>query len=297
MYKFPLIRPIVGFGPANKKLIFAASHSRDLFLAGLFIGKLTLNTQNMRSFLVVLALLAFSIGAFSQAPKAKTVARPNIPGSFMVDLGINLALNKVDSTWKQGFWGSRTVNLYYQYPIRFGKSKFSFNPGIGLSMERWKFKNGAMLIDTVELNSFPNGAPSTNQVEQYNLLSPTRVYGQVVNKSMFVTNYLEIPIEFRFDSKPEDIARSFNVAIGGRVGVLFDSFTKVKYKENGEQVKVKDKYDHGLNLLRYGVYTRIGIGGFNWFGFYNLSQMFEKNKGPQGAAINTLTVGISINGF
>lgn len=297
MYKFPLIRPIVGFGPDNKKLIFAASRSNNFWWPGLFYRKTTFNIQNMRSFLVVLAFCGLSFGTLAQAPKAKTVARPNIPGSFMVDLGINLALNKEESTWKQGFWGSRTVNLYYQYPIRFGKSKFSFNPGIGLSMERWKFKNGAMLIDTVELNSFPNGAPSANQVEQYNLLSPVRVYGQLANKSMFVTNYLEIPIEFRFDSKPEDIARSFNVAIGGRVGVLIDSFTKVKYKENGEQVKVKDKYDHGLNMLRYGVYTRIGIGGFNWFGFYNLSQMFEKNKGPQGAAINTLTVGISINGF
>jgi Outer membrane protein beta-barrel domain len=154
-----------------------------------------------------------------------------------------------------------------------------------------------MLIDTIELVSFPNGAVSPNQVEQYNLLSPRRLYPQLANKSMLVTNYIEIPLEFRFDTRPEDIARSFNVAIGGRVGYLFDSFTKVRYKNNGETVKVKDKYDHGLNSIRYGVYTRIGIGGFNWFAFYNLSEMFEKNKGPHGAAINTITAGISINGF
>lgn len=243
---------------------------------------------------VLVLFLVISGTVVGQEKNVKTVARPNIPGSFMVDLGVNQALGK-DSTWKQGFWGSRTVNLYYQYPIRFGRSKFSFNPGMGLSLERWKFKDGAMLIDLPELNA--SGQRIDPQIEQYNLLSPIRVYPALASKSMFVTNYLEIPLEFRFDTKPEDIARSFNVAIGGRVGYLIDAFTKVKYKYNGETVKVKDKYNHGLTEFRYGVYTRIGIGGFNWFGFYNLTNMFEKGKGPQGKDINTFTVGISVNGF
>lgn len=249
----------------------------------------------MRSISVLLVLAVFSLGVQAQDKKVKTVARPNIPGSFVVDLGINQAINKVDSTWNQGLWGSRTVNLYYQYPIRIGKSNFSVNPSIGLSLERWKFKDRAMLIDTVEL--LGNGTAAPTQVEQYNLLSPRRVYPQLANKSMFVTNYLEIPIELRYDTRPEDIARSFNVAIGARFGYLIDAFTKVRYKNNGETVKVKDKYDHGLTPFRYGAYMRIGIGGFNWFAFYNASTMFQKNKGPHGADINTLTFGISINGF
>ncbi len=278
--------------------------TKNLFLGLLYGGqwpKILLMTRfrtyfklpSMRSSLLVVLCL-ISAAAFGQEKK---VARPNIPGSFIVDLGVNRALN-TDSTWKQGFWGSRTVNLYYQYPIRFGRSKFSFNPGIGLSLERWKYRNNAMLIDTVELVSFPNGAPADPQVEQFNLLSPARVYGALANKSMLVTNYVEIPLEFRFDTRPEDIARSFNVALGGRVGYLFDAFTKVKYENaKGDNVKVKDKFPHGLNQIRYGVYARVGIGGFNWFAFYNLSEMFEEGKGPRGRAINTFTAGISINGF
>lgn len=240
--------------------------------------------------------ILFAFAAFGQEETKPRSTSPNIPGTFLVDLGINRALN-TDATWKQGFWGSRTLNLYYQYPIRFGRTKFSFNPGIGLSMERWKFTDGAMLIDTVELVSFPNGAPTAEQTEQYNLLSPTRVYPQLARKSQLITNYLEIPIEFRFDTHPEDIARSFNIAIGGRVGVLLDSFTKVKYKDDGDPVKIKNKMGYGLNPLRYGVYTRIGLGGFSWFAFYNLSEMFETGKGPGGREINSLTLGISVNGF
>jgi len=250
----------------------------------------------MKSFLNTLLFVLLATAAFAQYETVTKTKRPSIPGTFLVDLGVNRALN-AGSTWKQGLWGSRTVNVYYQYPIRFGRSKFSFNPGVGLSMERWKFTDGAMLIDTTELVSFPNGAAAAEQVEQYNLLRASRVYPELAKKSMFVTNYLEIPLEFRFDTKPEDIARSLNIAIGGRFGMRLNSFTKVKYKDGGETVKVKDKQSFGLNDFRYGVYTRFGVGGFSWFAFYNLSEMFEKGKGPLGSDINTMTFGISINGF
>jgi Outer membrane protein beta-barrel domain len=246
--------------------------------------------KNAITFLFIL----FAGIAFGQ--KTADQKKPNLPGLFLIDLGVNEALDQ-PKTWDQGFWGSRTVNIYYQYPMRFGRSKFSFNPGIGVSLERWKFVNGATLIDTVELVSFPNGAPAANQVEQYNLLSPTRIYPETADKSMFITNYFEMPLEFRFDTSPEDINRSFNVAIGGRIGYLFDAFTKVKYDDRGEVVKVKNKLNNGVNQLRYGVYTRIGLGAVSVFCFYNLSDMFEENKGPMGTSMNTITTGISINGF
>jgi hypothetical protein len=233
---------------------------------------------------------------FAQDNKEQKKPKPNVPGTFLIDLGVNRGL-KAPTTFNQGFWGSRTINMYYQYPIRFGRTKFSFNPGIGLSLERWKFVDGATLLDTVELVRFPNGAASPTQVEQYNLVSPIRAYPQLANKSSLVANYLEMPIEFRFDTNPEDLNRSFNVALGGRVGVLVDAFTKIRYKDLGETVKVKNKFNHGLNPLRYGVYARVGIGGFSWFAFYNLSEMFEKDKGPKGTTMNTATFGISINGF
>jgi hypothetical protein len=247
----------------------------------------------MKYFFNTLLFVLLTTAAFAQYETVTKTKRPSIPGTFLVDVGVNRALN-AGPTWQQGLWGSRTINLYYQYPIRFGRTKFSFNPGIGLSMERWKFTSGAILIDTVELTG---NVPSAVQVEQYDLLRASREYPSLATKSMLVTNYLEVPLEFRFDTKPEDIARSFNVAIGGRFGLRLNSFSKLKYEADGEAVKVKDKQRFGLSDFRYGVYTRIGIGGFSWFGFYNLSTMFDKGKGPQGRDINTLTVGISINGF
>jgi hypothetical protein len=114
---------------------------------------------------------------------------------------------------------------------------------------------------------------------------------------MLIANYVEVPLEIRFDTKPEDLGRSINFALGGRIGVLFDSQQKIKYHEDGQWKRLKDKQDWGLNFLRYGAYTRIGIGAFNIFGFYNLSTLFEANKGPENTKMNTFTLGISINGF
>jgi hypothetical protein len=250
----------------------------------------------MKKIFSTLLIALIAIYSFGQDETVKKTARPSIPGSFIFDLGVNRAINK-PSTWNQGFWGSRTVNFYYQYSMRIAKSKFSFNPGLGLSLERWKFTDGATLYDTLELVSFPNGAVSPNQIEQYNLISSGLVFPKNANKSMLIANYFEIPIEFRFDTNPEDLGRSFNVSLGGRVGFLFDAFTKVKYRDLGEDIKVKTKMNHGLSTFRYGVYSRVGLGGFNLFFYYNLSDMFEKEKGPLGKDFNSFTTGISISGF
>jgi hypothetical protein len=232
--------------------------------------------------------LVFSLHA---QDKVKTVSRPDIPGSFVVDFGFNGTMEG-DSLWKHGFFGSRTLNLYYQYPIRFGRSRFSFNPGFGVSLERFKFTNFRALYNP------PEGA-TAEPVERYQLFPTSTLYPTYnMRKIMFINNYLEIPIEFRFDTKPEDIARSFNVALGARAGYLIDSGQKFKYKEDGQTKRLKNKQDYGLTQFRYGLSARIGIGAFNWFGFYNLTPLFQKDKAPGNSENqSTFTAGISINGF
>lgn len=200
----------------------------------------------------------------------------------MLDLGFNYPSSE-PADFDKAFFGSRTINVYYQYPIRFGRSHFSFNPGIGFSFERFRFSNEFTLRES-------------STAGEFDLVNANTIYDDV-NKSLLVTNYIEIPAEIRYDTKPEDIGRSFNVAVGGRIGYLMDSFTKVRYRENGETKKIKDKQQFGLNSIRYGVYTRIGVGAFNVFGFFNLSPLFESGKGPSDTEMTTFTVGVSLNAF
>jgi hypothetical protein len=133
------------------------------------------------------------------------------------------------------------------------------------------------------------------------MISPTEAGRSDTRKSQLITNYVEVPVEITFRTNPEDPARSFRASIGGRVGYMFDSFTKIKYKENSEVKKLKDKQDYNLNKFRYGVSAKLGVGNFSLFGYYNLSDLFEKNKGiledSQLKNFNTFTVGISLSSF
>jgi len=235
----------------------------------------------IRSVLVLAVFFMIPVLLFGQT-KSKKVPRPDLPGSFIFEFGFNQTSSK-PANFSQRFIGSNTINVIYQYPIRFGKSKFSFNPGIGFSFEKFKMKNTYTLTETATSGQF--------QLENVSKTYPG------MKKSLIKNNYIEIPLEFRFDTKPEDIARSFNIAIGGRIGYLMDANTKIKYKEDGETRKAIDKQNHGMNPIRYGAYTRFGIGAFGLFTYYNISPLFEKDKGPDKTTMNTFTVGISINGL
>src|SRR5688572_11797046 len=99
----------------------------------------------------ILFALSFAAAAQISEPNAESAYssqkegdQPNIPGTFTLELGLNSALNAPDK-FEPALWGSRTINVYYQYEFRILQSKFSVVPGIGLSLERFKFKNGAIL--------------------------------------------------------------------------------------------------------------------------------------------------------
>ena len=145
-------------------------------------------------------LFAFSISAAAQStePGTKKYTRPDIPGTFVLELGINRAPD-APSNFSLGLWGSRTQNVYYQYDIRIMKSKFSIVPGIGLSLERFKFKNGATLAYEAD--------------DSLKLLTPTQSGMTGIRKSQLVNNYIEIPLELRYSINPDDPGRSVKVGL------------------------------------------------------------------------------------
>ena len=82
---------------------------------------------------------------------------------------------------------------------------------------------------------------------------------------------------------------------------MYDAFTKLKYREDGETKKLKDNQNWNLTRLRYGVSARLGIGNFSLFGYYNLTPLFEEGEGPYERNIandfQTVTVGIALSAF
>jgi hypothetical protein len=236
--------------------------------------------MNKKSLLAgILAL--FSVTLFAQESIKLSKGRPNIPGTFLMEFGFNRALNAPD-TFNITFLGSRSLNLYYQHEIKIPilKGKFSFHPGIGLGMERFKLKDNNTLAYDAEGN-----------------LQLQAIDGISLNKSQLITNYLDAPIELRFSTNPYDPGRSFKMAVGFRAGVLLKAHTKIKYEEEGDKIKIKDSQPWNVNNFRYGLYGRIGVGNFTFFGYSNMTSYFKKGEGLQGKDMNTLTIGVSLAGF
>jgi hypothetical protein len=246
--------------------------------------------MTFQKFACFILFLTISTAALSQTTdtQPKKTGRPDIPGTFVLEVGINKMLNP-PSNFSLGFWGSRTLNIYYQYDIRILKSRFAVVPGIGLSLERFKFNNYRTLAYDAD--------------DSLKLVLPGELVPALptMRKSQLITNYVEIPVELKYSSKPEDPSRTFKASIGGRIGFLYDGFTKIKFEDNNEIIKQKDKQDWNLTKFRYGVFAKIGIGNFSVFTNYNLSNLFEEGKGPgqQGTVqdFNTMTVGISLSSF
>ena len=242
----------------------------------------------MKSFVFVLiALVASTLGhaqdtsssAATPAPSstvrsAAPGAEPNLPGMLVMDFGFNF-LQSAPDNMDLRFWKSKGVGISYLYDMPIGESKFSFHPGVGVGFESYAFKQNV----TVQ---YPLGADSARIVAL-----DANEYQNVL-KSKLITHYVDVPLEFRFYTKENQ--RGLMVALGGKVGYLFSSYTKIKYETQGERRTEKLRQDFNLNRLRYGATARLGFRGIHLHGQYMFSDLFQA-EGPQGS---NWQVGLSI---
>jgi len=262
----------------------------------------------LKRYVALAGFLLLSLSAFAQETSEKKTGRPDIPGTFVVDLGLNRMSDKPLGL-DYGLWGSRTLNLYYQYDMRIGNSKFSFHPGIGLGNERFKMLSFQKYLpsDTVTRSNptliyDANGNTTFVEASRFiydgdTLGTPDWSLTYETRKSMLVLSYLDIPLELRFSVKPDDPARSFKIGVGARFGYLIGSHTKLKYREDGEKKIMKVRDDFNLNPIRYGGFVKIYFGNFNMFTYVNLSTLFRDGRGPGGTDATVYTIGLSLSSF
>jgi hypothetical protein len=98
-------------------------------------------------------------------------------------------------------------------------------------------------------------------------------------KSKLSTTYATMPILLE-GQIPVSHNRTINIGAGFIGAIKLHSHTKVVYYDN-DKMKIKNKDDFSLNLLRYGVTARLGYEMFQAYGTYYLSKMFEDGKGPE----------------
>ena len=227
-----------------------------------------------------------SLPAFSQSAKEKKNKEilSRAGDHFMFQLSSDHWLGAVDSVKNHIKGFSRGINVYVMYNKPFkADPRFSVAGGLGVSTSNIYFKN--MNIDIASNGTvLPfNATDSSNNYKKYKISAA----------------FLEVPIEFRFSSKPETPNKSVKVALGIKLGTLLSAHTKGKtLRDASGKVlfnstdKVTDKTF--FNTSRVAATARIGYGNFTLFGSYNLTSMFKTGVASD---IKLLQIGITVSGL
>lgn len=255
--------------------------------------------KKIRLFFIYFLVSFVSITAYSQDSKPtnnaknkkkvvqEAVGRPDLPGDLTIELGLGILSNNNVENMDMNLWGSKTFNIYYQYPFQIGTSGFSINPGFGFGSEKYSFKEDFTLAYTSMANDTLSVTP----------LSDVFPNASGFKRSKINANYFDIPLELRWHHRKNDFKRSVRVTLGGKVGFLFNSKTNVRYEETGETKVAKQKEVWQIEKIRYGMYGKVGYGPVGLFYYYSISQFFQKNKGPEQTETNAMIFGISFGLF
>lgn len=201
-------------------------------------------------------------------------------GFLNLDLGFNNYLNANDFQIPSNYEflevsTGKSVNVQLTF-VKMGVSlidhHLSLMTGIGIDYNNYRYENKQLLV------------PDVNQVIG-------RELQQGYDKYKLTTQYAFMPLEFRYDTKPEDHGSSFRFAAGGRAGYLIRSYTKL-LENDGD--KVKDFDDFNLRKYKFGLTGRIGYGHLNFYANYDITNLFEDGKGPE---LNPIAFGITLIGF
>jgi len=178
-------------------------------------------------------------------------------------------------------WYSRGLDIYFMYDMPIKKSAVSFAPGIGFSTSNI-YHNSQLRVDSAGVASF---VPFSNYTANFKLVK-------------FTTNYIDIPLELRFRTKPMGGDMRFKVGIGFKLGIKIDAYTKERRNDLSADAAYQKTLTKGfknqVNLFRAGPTLRLGYGPINLNMFLNLISVFKKGKGPD---VMPFSAGISINGL
>ena len=220
-------------------------------------------------FFILLSIV--SIHSFCQVVTEDTKRKFTIGMDVFTDIWQDIPKSVDPKTINPG------MNIFGTYNYMFGKSNVSFSPGLGLGVH----------------NIFNSSFIYSDAVSSYFVPINDTLPGLSYKKSKFVATYLDIPFEIRYKSKSE-----FRIAIGFKFGFLVMAHSKYKgdnYQDGTSDLVIyKKKKIPYLEKNRYGFTGRIGYKWLNLWGYYQLSTLFQKGKGPE---MYPISVGITLIPF
>lgn len=222
----------------------------------------------------------------STSSDSKSLNLTNRAGDhFLLQLSYDGLAGMPDSISRKQEGFSRGFNAYFMFDRPFkGSPKYSIGIGAGISTTNIMFHN--MNVDLRSQGTLLpfRAVDSTNHFKKYKLSA----------------SYLEIPLEFRFASNPENLNKSFKAALGLKVGTLVNAHTKGKTLQDknnndiGNYVEKVSSKRH-LNGTRFSATARVGYGIVSVFGSYQLNSFLKEGAGSPDMKL--YQVGITLSGL
>jgi len=159
---------------------------------------------------------------------------------------------------------------------------------IGLAWKTRVFKNSNWLRVMYGVSFQFNGLKPTDNRFFVDTGEQTELQTFDVNldKSKFRMDNLVVPVHFEFGPSKKiegkDYFRysthdQFRFGIGGYAGVNLGSRQKLKFNENGEEVKQKLKGNYNTNNFVYGLSAYVGFSDLSVYAKYDLNPIFKNN--------------------
>lgn len=207
--------------------------------------------------------------------------------SFNFDLGTNNYLSNgkfpdsENAPYSVRPWGSWYIGINSIQRTRLGKN-FFLEWGGGVSWYNFKFQedNARITKDDTGVSFFLDEAS-----------------GFSYKKSKLTVSYINAYLVPLLDLGGRDYKRriwdghhsSFRIGAGPYIGYRIDSYSKVKYKEDGDTKKDKDHDAYYIENIRYGIRTQIGFRSTDIFFNYDMNELFTEGKGP---SLNAFSFGV-----
>lgn len=175
-------------------------------------------------------------------------------------------------------WGSWYLGLNSVQRTRIGKN-FFVEWGLGISWYNFKFQRDDMTLVKDDI-----GVTFTPDMRDADF-----------RKSKLTVSYINaslVPVlDFsnRSDKGRWDSSRAFRIGLGPYVGYKIDSYSKIKYKQNGSMEKDRNHDSFYIENIRYGMRLQVGYRSMDLFFNYDMNDLFTNGKGPD---LNAFSFGV-----
>ena len=110
-------------------------------------------------------------------------------------------------------------------------------------------------------------------------------------KNVLRSTYLQIPLLLEITTN-KDNDKAWHISAGVVGGIRIGSSLKTKWEDAGKTNKVRVKSNYNLNPFEAHATAIVGYGDISLYVNYGLTQVFEKDKGPNYAPVSA---GILVN--